>query len=81
MCHEGIFAVQFIATLVVSVFDVRGEPVGSQTVIVDAGGNWMGRAVFHPPRRRRGTSGGRWAGEPRPVFYRMRPELFTASSQ
>ena len=29
------------ATLVVSVFNVRGEPIGSQTVVVDAGGNWM----------------------------------------
>jgi hypothetical protein len=29
------------ATLVVSLFNAKGENIGSQTVVVDAGGNWL----------------------------------------
>ena len=29
------------ATLVVTVYNARGESIGAQTVVVDAGGNWM----------------------------------------
>ena len=29
------------ATLVVCVFNVRGEPIGTQTIVADAGGNWL----------------------------------------
>ena len=59
------------ATLVVSVFNVRGEPIGSQTVVVDAGGNWMATS-----RARRSTTSRamcRSPKSPRPTAFPTEP--------